>query len=887
MDLTIDEALKKGVEAHQAGQIQEADKLYTAILKAQPKHPDANHNMGILGIQVGQPDQALSFFKIAVEAKPNIEQYWISYISNLVALNRTHEADKVLHQARQQGISSSAIDQLKQKIFPTNKITTIEPENPAEHDWLHLLALYNHGKLEQAFNKTNLMLKEFPNSALIYNMQGAIYSKFKQFDESIESYTRALELQPNWADAYNNMGCVQRQKGDLDDAIKSFTHALKLNIEYAEAYYNLGNAQTEKGDIDSAIDNFQQALKVNPTSFKVCCDLGDRLFQKKHYAEAIENYKKALTIKPDFARAHYGLGRVKKETQDFDGALESYMQAIKINPSSAECHISIGNVLRDKGNLEQALEHYSQAHHLNRDSSEASINTGSLLCSMGEFESAKNKYMRALKIEPNHPEAHRGLGSVNMKMHDFKSAVHNYQNALDIDPHHEQTHAIKIYIEAHLCNWINFETQQHSAPNLGTRDQAVTPFTMLFVEDAPSRHRLRAEAYTKKNFQPNSISLAPRPLFKSAKLRIAYFSADFRIHPLMHLIARMLELHDKNKFEVYAYSFGFNKKDKMRQRVIDTVDKFTDIDTVSDLDAVKLARHDKIDIAIDLTGYTENCRPNIFAHRVAPIQINYLGYPGTMGAEFIDYIVTDKVLVPDEYKHHLSEKVIEMPNSYMVTDNTREISNQIMNRSQQGIPKYAFVFCCFNNAYKISPREFDIWMRLLHKVDGSVLWLRNTNKWSSENLCNEAKKRGIKPSRLLFADPIKLEDHLARHQLANLFLDTFNFCAHSTAIDALWAGLPVITKIGHSFSARVSSSLLTAIDMPELITNSEDEYEQLALELAKNPDRLADIKQRLQRNRLSTPLFNTHQFTKDLERGYQKAHENYLSGSQPTNINVE
>ena len=351
-------------------------------------------------------------------------------------------------------------------------------------------------------------------------------------------------------------------------------------------------------------------------------------------------------------------------------------------------------------------------------------------------------------------------------------------------------------------------------------------------------------------------------------------------------MAKVIETHDRNFFEVYGYSIRPAKDDKMRHRFIKGFDVFDDVQDMSDQDVALLARQDQIDIAIDLTGYTQNSRSGVFAYRAAPMQINYLGYPGTMGANFIDYIIADPILIPSDSQKHYNEKIIQLPNSYMPTDNTRIFSERELTRLEMGLPEQGFVFCCFNNNYKISPTEFDVWMRLLLKVEGSVLWLRKSNKWSEGNFCKEAKSRGVDPSRLIFADRVPMDEHLARHRLADLFLDTFAFNAHTTATEALWAGLPVVTKLGQGFAARVAGSLLSAIDLPELITETEIEYEALILDLATNPQRLAAIKQKLAANRLSKPLFNTELFTKHLEDGYQQAYQRYFDGLEPDMITV-
>jgi len=354
----------------------------------------------------------------------------------------------------------------------------------------------------------------------------------------------------------------------------------------------------------------------------------------------------------------------------------------------------------------------------------------------------------------------------------------------------------------------------------------------------------------------------------------------------MYLMAQIFERHDKEQFEVYAYSYGPDKQDEMRKRLVSAVDVFHDVRGMNDIQIVELARAEGLDIAIDLKGFTANTRLAPFAYGLAPVQISYLGYPGTLGADFIDYIVADPVVIPTDNRQYYSEQVIYLPNTYQPTDNTRVISDKTITREDMRLPSNGFVFCCFNNNYKISPKEFDIWMRLLGGVESSVLWLLKSNKWAEQNLKREAEARGISAERLIFAEKVPQAEHLARQKLADLFLDTFNYNAHTTTSDALWAGLPVVTKLGEGFAARVAGSLLTAIDLPELITENEEAYEVLALTLATDLKRLGQIKSKLDRNRLTQPLFDSEMYTRHLEAGYQMAYERYFNGQERSDIVV-
>ena len=371
------------------------------------------------------------------------------------------------------------------------------------------------------------------------------------------------------------------------------------------------------------------------------------------------------------------------------------------------------------------------------------------------------------------------------------------------------------------------------------------------------------------------------------KIRIGYYSADFREHAMSYLLVNLFEQHDKSKFELIAFSFGSEKNDEIKNRISNSFDKFVDVNSKSDKEIYKLSKDFKIDIAVDLMGFTQNSRFNIFIQRCAPIQVNYLGYPGTSGANCIDYLIADKILIPKENQKYFSEKIVYMPDSYQVNDSKRKISDKVFTKKELNLPEDGFVFCCFNQSYKITPYVYDIWMKLLKRVDGSVLWLIKDSDIGSHNLKKEAQKRGVEPDRIIFAEKMSNSEHLARHRLADLFIDTFPYTAHTTCSDALWSGLPVITKMGESFVSRVSASLLTAIGLPELITKTEKDYEELTFKIARDKSLLNEIKKKLNKNRAIKPLFNTKLFTKNIESAFQIMHERYHSDIPIKNIEIK
>ena len=723
---------------------------------------------------------------------------------------------------------------------------------PTQEQVQELINLYNQGQFEDALAKVKRLIGLFPRGMVLYNIKGASNTALSRYEAAVDSYKQALKINSEHVETYYNMGLALQCKGDFDAAIESYKQAVKIKPDYAKAHYNMGIAQKNKGDTDAAI----------------------------------KSYKQAIEIKPDYAEAFNNMGNALKDRGNLDTAIDSYKQAIKIKPDYVDVYSNMGNALKAKGELDAAIDSYKYALQIKPDFAEVFLNMGNALSEHSELDAAIDSYKQAVKIKPDFAEAYNNMGMALKDIGNLKAAINSYKQALKIRPEYEIALAEKLHQQAHICDWSEIEQDREKIIKLGTSNQYIDPFVILSLEDNPERSRLRSELYVKGTLKQKSLALAPRPTKKPKRLRIGYFSADFHNHATMYLMAKVFELHDPEKFEIYAYSFGPDINDEMRQRLVNAISVFNNVKEMNNKDIALLARQDNLDIAVDLKGFTKNQRTGIFAYRAAPIQISYLGYPGTMGANFIDYIIADKVVIPAKHSSRYSESIIRLPYSYQVNDSERVISDRKITKIEMGLPEKGFIFCCFNQSYKISPCEFDIWMRLLGKVESSRLWLLKSNIWAEKNLQMEAEKRGISGNRLIFAEKKPQAEHLARHRLADLFVDTFNVNAHTTASDALWVGLPVVTKLGEGFAARVAGSLLTAIGIPELITNTLIEYEELALNLAANPNRLAEIKQKIVANRLSKPLFNTELFTKYLEDGYQRAYQQYSNGEKPSAINV-
>ena len=789
------------------------------------------------------------------------------------------------------GAANAGVKRPAQAVMCFQNAVNIAPDRAETHYNLGV-ALQEQDKRDEAVLVYSRALAIKPDYAEAYHNLGVVLQKQGKLDEAVSAYSRALAIKPDYAEAHYNLGAALQSQGQRDEAVLAYTRALAIRPHFAEAHNNLALALKEQGRREEAIVAYTRALEIKPDFAEAANNLGMALQEQDKLDEAISAYSRALVIRPDFAEVHNNLGNALKEQGKLDEAVSAYARALALKPDNASAHQNLGVALQDQGKLDEAVLAYTRALAIKPDLAEAYNNLGNALKEQGKLDEAISAYTRALAIDPNNADAHQNLGVVLQEQGKLDAAVSSYARALAIKPDHNGARAQKLHQQAHMCDWSAGAEFAAAADTLGIVGAAVSTFGILAAEDHPARHRQRSEHWARKKHRQRPLGLISRPAMLAKKIKIGYFSADFHDHATMYLMAGVFRQHDKRNFEIYAYSYGAHRGGEMREQLIKDVDCFTDVKDMPDAAIVALARGHGLDIAVDLKGYTANTRTRPFAYRLAPIQINCLGYPGTMGAPFIDYIMADRQVIPAAQREHYSEKVIYLPDSYQANDNTRAsvartATDRMSARRDAGLPEDGFVFCCFNNSFKITPVEFEIWMRLLHQVPGSVLWLIKGNPWAENNLRAEARKRGIDPARLVFAARVSQADHLARQCLADLFLDTFNFNAHTTASDALWAGLPVLTKPGQGFAARVAASLLNAIDLPELITQSNEDYERLALELATNPERLSALRQRLADNRQSTPLFDTGLFVRHMEAAYRAVYARYFDGLAPDDIEIE
>tara|TARA_B100000131_G_C18118607_1_gene612069 strand:- start:1512 stop:3581 length:2070 start_codon:yes stop_codon:yes gene_type:complete len=677
------------------------------------------------------------------------------------------------------------------------------------------------------------------------------------------------------------------QKGQIDKANEECLNFLKKEPNNFDILHLLGIIFFQKKKYKLSIEYIEKAIKINPDSAEANNNLGIVLKENKLFELSLESFKNAINIDPKYVDAYNNIGIVYRELNKHEKAIDSWKKILKIKPNYIHSYNNIGNIFLEKKNPKLAIDNYNIAISLNKNFFEAYFNKGNAFQELNLHEQAIKNYNEAIKIKSNYAEAYYSKGNSLREMNLLEEAIVEYKNAFKFNSQLKNLLGSLIFTKHNLCNWENYNQEINLLKNEILKKKEVSrPFTVLSIFDSLSLQNLSAQIHVNNKYKTFNSSKKFINKNKNKKIRLAYYSADFRKHAMSYLLVKMFELHDKSKFELFAFSFGIETNDHIQKRISSTFDKFINVREKTDQEIVKLSQEHKIDIAIDLMGFTKLNRFGIFVDKCAPIQINYLGYPGTLGSKCIDYIIADKFLIPKINQKHYSEKIIYLPDSYQVRDSSQKLSEKNYTKKDLGLPENSFIFCCFNRHYKINPKIFSLWMKILNKINGSVLWMLEDNIKTSENLKKEAVKNGINEKRIIFAKRIPIEEHLSRHKAADLFIDTYPYGAHTTCSDALWTGLPVVTLAGDSFASRVAGSILSAINMKELITYSEKEYLDLIIDLATNSEKLNKLKIKLSKNKNSEPLFNTKLYTKNIESSYSKIYENYLKNLPLDNIEI-
>ena len=708
------------------------------------------------------------------------------------------------------------------------------------------------------------------------------------FDAAKTLYEQVLDDNPASFDALHMSAVMAFQTGKMAEAKTYFSRALAVGSSFAALHFNYALFLQTIGKPEEALQSFQLAIALQPDHVDAFHHSGLLFQQLGKLDEALAAFQKAIVLSPDFSSAYFNYAVALNKAGWSKEALVHYKRVIAIDNNNYEACNNSGIILADLRQFEEAQEFYKNAISIRPYHPDAQNNLANILQATKQFTEAVEAYQRAIHINPDSVFAYNNLSTALLHLRRFDEALPGFEKALALKPELDWLAGTALHIKMLLSQWNDLHHICTKIKNDILANRKVTPcFPIIGLFDDPELQLINARLYAETHVQKRALLPATPNLSSREKIVVAYFSADFHEHATSYLMIDMFENHDRKKFEFVAFSFGPDKRDTMRARLVACFDRFIDVRFKSDQEIAEIARDMKIDIAIDLKGFTEHSRPGIFAHRCAPIQVNYIGYPGTMGAKYIDYIIADKTLIPRDKQAFYSEKIVYLPGSYQVNDSKRKISKKIFKKSDFGLPAKSFVFCCFNNSFKIMPQTFDSWMQILESVEDSVLWLLEHNPTSSRNLQDEAMKRGVSPHRLIFCQKMPLAEHLARHRCADLFLDTLPCNAYTTASDSLWAGLPVLTLMGGSFAGRVSASLLKAIQLPELITTSVEEYQRLAIRLASHPAEMKSLKQKLATNRLTSDLFDSPRYIRNVQTAYVAMHERYKSGLQPDHIYIE
>lgn len=691
-----------------------------------------------------------------------------------------------------------------------------------------------------------------PTSSSIATLYQQAYALHRngQFAQAEPLYQQVIALQASHADAHHMLGLVYYQTNRIAEAVRHISQALSIAPRHLDYLNNLGLALRANQQPEAALKSFQQAILLQPKDLDVQLNLANTLLELQRFEEAASYYRRVLKaqnredLRGALAHCLSNLGNQAHVAAQYAKAESYFLEAISQIPTDAAFYYNLGNAQRE----------------------------------LGKPAEAAKQYQKAIQYAPDDADAYNNLGNVQRELGQLDLAIASYEQALKINPelYHAKVHLI--HQKQHICDWDNLEDDIKQVREwVSSQPQAqISPFAFLAMPGTTAEEQKRcADNWVKNRYSAliqQGIKLNFTKSDSHGKMRIGYLSADFRLHPLAFLISELIELHDRAEFEIHAFSYGVNDKSSPRARLEQAFDHFHDIRNLSDLDAANKIHACEIDVLVDLTGFTQTSRSGIAALCPAPINVNWLGFPGTMGSmdnkPLFDYLLTDNFICPPEQARYYAESLAILPHSYQPNDRKRPIG-KTPSREACKLPDNVFVFCSFNQTFKITPDIFAVWMRLLNALPNSMLWLLDCNQWAKQNLVQEAMELGIASDRIIFAPRVAIADHLARHAHADLFLDTLPYNAHTTCSDALWMGVPVLTCAGETFASRVAGSLLTAADLPELITYNLHDYEAKALQLASNPVQLLKIKEKLLLDKTHSSLFDTTRFVKSLEETYQ------------------
>jgi predicted O-linked N-acetylglucosamine transferase (SPINDLY family) len=888
----------RGLTLQALGQGDEALACFDQVLAADENLVEALVNRANVLSDMARYDEALVSYDKALGLKRNFEPAWYNRGNALRALRRFSEALASFERAL--AIKPDYIDALNNRgstlqdmkdsaaaLASFDQVLSLAPYNVQAH-YNRGTALQDLGRHAEALAAFDRALALMPGFAAALNSCGAVLMYLKRPAEALASFDKALGLAPDNADALSNRGNSLRELKRWNEALESVDRALALQPGHGEALNNRGIILRDLKRLDEALSCFDQALAVQPANPQFRCNRGVVLLDRKNFGLALEEFDKALGVDPGHVPSLYNRGHALRGLHRLAEAMVGYTSVLAVESHHADAFASRGDVLRDMGHLAEALQSYDRALAIAPDNVADLNNRASVLQKLGRHDEALEGYDRALRINPGFIDALYNRGNLLwLKFRRFEQARRDLEKAARINPDYDYLEGDLLHLRMQQADWRGID-EDIAAIISGVREgkRVARPFVFQAICDAPGDLQAASILYAGHRYPPEPVVGTGKKTDPS-KIRLGYVCDAFREQATSFLAAGLYERHDKSRFEIFAFDTGWNDGSPLRRRLEAAFGKFIDLSRLTDRDAAERIAAEGIDVLVNLNGYFGQECMGIFAHRPAPIQVNYLGFPATLGAPYMDYILADRIVIPENERQFYTEQVVWLPDTYQVNDSRRPIADAGPSRAESGLPEKGFVFCNFNNIYKLTPAMFAVWMDILRQTEGSVLWLLESNREFPDNLRKEATRLGVAAERLVFAPAAAPADHLARMKLADLFLDSIPYNAHTTASDALWAGLPLLTCRGNSFPGRVAASLLHAIGLPELVTASLEDYQALALRLAGDPGLLAAIRQKLADNRLSTALFDTDRFRRHIESAYTGMWEIAERGESPRGFSVE
>lgn len=810
------------------GDLESSVQFYLKAIKIKPRFGDAYNNLACVYMQLGQVEEAMETFRMAITLNPRL----------IEAHNNLGNLYKAL----------SDFDEAKKCYLEAIKIK--------------------------------------PDFAIAWSNLAGVFKDEGQYKIAIAYYKETLRLCSEFADAHSNLGNAQKSAGYLDEAICCYQTAIKLRPDFAVAHGNLGCCFFEKEMFDEALKSLKYAIQLEPTYPDAYNNLGNVLHHIGLYEESIRCYRATLRLKPDHPHAYNNLGRALQRRGLIQEAVHCYITAIRLMPNFPAAHCNLGAIFNDQGKFDQALSHYREAISLDAAFVEAYCNMGCVLSCLQKYSEAEQYFLKAVELRPNSPEVYVNLGILLLANGRLIEAMDAVTHALKLKPHYPEALANLTFVKMMLCEWTSIEVDQdqlvtllssqltvhENQSDLYNTAPCVTPFQALSLPISMAEHQKLASRYSHQAKLGAYLLDCTRIYLQkptTARLKVGYVSSNFGNHPIGHLVQSVFGFHDRSKFEVYCYSLSPHEDSKWRTKIYQESDLFRDISSLYVGDICQLIRNDRIHILINLDGFTFGNVGRIFAAHPAPIQISFLGYSGTTGSDYIEYLIADNFVMSKEYRMYYAEKIIYLPHSFCVNDHKQSarhlLDSPVISRTQFGISEDKFVFCNFSQPRKIDKRIFQVWMNILKRVPNSLLWLINYNDRACSNLTKEAKLLGVRSEQLVFSPVLPREEHLKRCVLADLCLDTPNN-SKSSSCDLLWSATPIITCPGDKMNQRLTSSLLHSCGLKNLIVSTYTMYEELAVTLAIDQNQLYGMRKHLELVRDASPAFDTLRWTMNFEK---------------------